>query len=103
MSHGVLLHSSTPSSLTLAPSGSVLIRILTMAGAEGRAWGPAPPPAPPQGDVGERAAPAGAAGCEACCAGVAAAGPGPGLSATKAIVPAIASAPTTATRSMPFD
>src|SRR3974390_1584809 len=36
MSQGVLLQSSTPSSLTVAPSGSELIRTLTMAGAIGR-------------------------------------------------------------------
>src|SRR5579884_4066797 len=88
MSHGVLLQSSTPSSFTVAPSGSVLTRSLTMIGAAGRA-------------VSALAVGVGTSVGVAVAA--AARTPGAGRTATYPTTPAIATAPTSAVRSIPLD
>src|SRR5579862_8461546 len=88
MSQGVLLQSSTPSSFTLAPSGSELMRTFTMAAIDDEGAG---------GGAATEAVTDATAGI---CAGTAGGG---GRKATKAIAPATARAPPTATTSIPFD
>src|SRR5579859_699847 len=100
MSHGVLLHSSTPSSLTLAPSGSELTRTFTSV-----AEGPAVVVAVTGGAAVAAATGAVAVPAPVALAGMSAVPTLPGLlgrSATYPMMPAMASAPTTAATSMPL-
>src|SRR5580692_12155095 len=92
MSHGVLPQSSTPSSLTLAPSGSELTRTLTIAtGAGATSAGTAD-----AGGAGATAAAIGAPGVEGN-------GAPSGRSAAYPTMPATTRAPTTAVMRIPFE